>query len=86
MYDVTPDEDFILDRTRWAGVIIGSGFSGHGFKFGVLIGELLAALALGEAPAYSAGPLPPESLRTLAAGDTVVSRVRYAWDRGNVDG
>ena len=51
MYDVTPDEDFILDaHPGGAGVILGSGFSGHGFKFGVLIGEVLAALALGEAP------------------------------------
>jgi monomeric sarcosine oxidase len=48
MYDVTPDEDFILDRhPGGSGVIIGSGFSGHGFKFGILIGELLAALARG---------------------------------------
>ncbi len=52
MYDVTPDEDFILDtHPGGAGVILGSGFSGHGFKFGVLIGEVLAALACGmEAP------------------------------------
>lgn len=48
MYDVTPDEDFILDRRPGgSGVIIGSGFSGHGFKFGILIGEMLAALARG---------------------------------------
>ena len=48
MYDVTPDEDFILDvHPGGNGVIIGSGFSGHGFKFGILIGELLAALARG---------------------------------------
>ncbi|HET8905354.1 MAG TPA: N-methyl-L-tryptophan oxidase [Ktedonobacterales bacterium] len=46
MYDITPDEDFILDaHPGGSGVIIGSGFSGHGFKFGVLIGEMLAALA-----------------------------------------
>lgn len=52
MYDVTPDEDFIIDRhPGGAGVLVGSGFSGHGFKFGVLIGELLASLALGEPPA-----------------------------------
>ncbi|HEU5438255.1 MAG TPA: N-methyl-L-tryptophan oxidase [Ktedonobacterales bacterium] len=52
MYDVTPDEDFILDFAPGSsGVLLGSGFSGHGFKFGVLIGELLAALALGEPPA-----------------------------------
>ncbi|HLY30488.1 MAG TPA: N-methyl-L-tryptophan oxidase [Ktedonobacterales bacterium] len=52
-YDMTPDEDFILDNHPGGpGVVIGSGFSGHGFKFGVLIGELLAALALGEVPAF----------------------------------
>lgn len=52
MYDVSPDEDFILDRhPGGSGVIIGSGFSGHGFKFGVLVGELLASLALGTEPA-----------------------------------
>jgi glycine/D-amino acid oxidase-like deaminating enzyme len=51
MYDVSPDEDFILDRHPGGrGVVIGSGFSGHGFKFGILIGELLAALALDLAP------------------------------------
>ncbi len=53
MYDMTPDEDFILDQhPAGPGVLIGSGFSGHGFKFGVLIGELLAARALGEPPAF----------------------------------
>jgi monomeric sarcosine oxidase len=53
MYDVSPDEDFILDKLPDApGVILGSGFSGHGFKFGVLIGELLAALALDETPEF----------------------------------
>ncbi len=52
-YDMTPDEDFILDdHPAGRGVVIGSGFSGHGFKFGVLIGELLAALALDKPPAF----------------------------------
>jgi len=52
MYDVSSDEDFILDRHPGGrGVVIGSGFSGHGFKFGILIGELLAALALDRTPA-----------------------------------
>jgi glycine/D-amino acid oxidase-like deaminating enzyme len=47
MYDVTPDEDFILDyHPDSRRIIIGSGFSGHGLKFGVVVGELLAALAL----------------------------------------
>lgn len=54
MYDLTPDEDFILDyHPGGSGVVIGSGFSGHGFKFGVVIGHLLAALALGTTPEIS---------------------------------
>ncbi len=46
VYDNSPDEDFILDRA--GNVVIGSGTSGHGFKFGPLIGEWLAALATGQ--------------------------------------
>ncbi len=53
MYDLTPDEDFILDRHPGGrAVVIGAGFSGHGFKFGILIGELLAALALDQPPVF----------------------------------
>jgi monomeric sarcosine oxidase len=53
MYDLSPDEDFILDaHPGGSGVIIGSGFSGHGFKFGVVTGELLAALAQGTTPRF----------------------------------
>jgi len=46
VYDNTPDEDFILDRI--GNVVVGCGTSGHGFKFGPLLGEWLAALAAGE--------------------------------------
>jgi sarcosine oxidase len=45
VYDNTPDEDFIVDRV--GRVVIGSGTSGHGFKFGPLLGEWLADLATG---------------------------------------
>ena len=53
MHDVTPDDDFILDHHPGGrGVVIGSGFSGHGFKFGPLVGELLAALTCDESPEF----------------------------------
>lgn len=55
VYDSTPDEDFVLDRT--GNVVIGCGTSGHGFKFGPLLGEWLAGLATG------AGNGPGEALR-----------------------
>lgn len=46
VYDNTPDEDFVLDRI--GNVVVGCGTSGHGFKFGPLIGEWLARLATGD--------------------------------------
>ncbi|HET9895732.1 MAG TPA: FAD-dependent oxidoreductase [Streptosporangiaceae bacterium] len=45
IYDTTPDTDFIVDRV--GAIVLGSGTSGHGFKFGPLIGEWLADLATG---------------------------------------
>jgi sarcosine oxidase len=48
MYDNTPDENFIIDRCDR--VVVGAGTSGHGFKFGPLLGELLADLATGATP------------------------------------
>ncbi len=46
VYDNSPDEDFIVDRV--GRIVIGSGTSGHGFKFGPLLGEWLADLATGQ--------------------------------------
>lgn len=46
-YDMTPDEDFIIDKVNPT-TVIGVGFSGHGFKFAPVIGKLLAELALGK--------------------------------------
>ncbi len=45
LYTNTSDEHFILERR--GAVVIGSPCSGHGFKFAPLVGERLAALALG---------------------------------------
>jgi sarcosine oxidase len=55
-YTGTRDRDFILDRIEHGparGVIVGTGFSGHGFKFAPLIGRTLAELALNKAPSIS---------------------------------
>jgi sarcosine oxidase len=49
IYDNTVDTDFILDRI--GRIVVGCGTSGHGFKFGPLLGELLADLAAGTTPA-----------------------------------
>ncbi len=45
MYDVTPDEDFILDTLPCdPRVVVATGLSGHGFKFGLVLGEILGSL------------------------------------------
>jgi len=45
MYDVSPDENFILDRVPHdPRLIFAAGLSGHGFKFGPLLGQLLSSL------------------------------------------
>ena len=47
LYATTPTEDFVLDRV--GDVVVGVGFSGHGFKFTPAIGRVLADLADGRA-------------------------------------
>jgi sarcosine oxidase len=47
MYTLTPDGNFVIDRhPKHAGVTLCGGFSGHGFKFAPVIGEIGADLAL----------------------------------------
>lgn len=47
LYTMTPDNHFILDRhPEIPALVYGCGFSGHGFKFAPVIGEVLADLAL----------------------------------------
>lgn len=57
MYTLTPDEDFILDvHPRWNNIVIGAGFSGHGFKFAPVVGKVLAELATDRRPSYDLRP------------------------------
>ena len=49
VYDNAADGDFVLDRV--GSVVVGCGTSGHAFKFGPLLGEILADLAEGTEPA-----------------------------------
>ena len=45
-YSMTPDSDFIIDRVQGLdNALVAAGFSGHGFKFGILIGQILADLS-----------------------------------------
>lgn len=47
MYTMTPDENFVLgSHPHHSAVTIAAGFSGHGFKFAPVIGEIVADMVL----------------------------------------
>ncbi|OMC74487.1 N-methyltryptophan oxidase [Paenibacillus odorifer] len=56
-YEHTPDEDFIIDRhPLHSNVLVAGGFSGHGFKFSSVVGEILADLATSGATNHNIQP------------------------------
>jgi len=64
LYTNSPDHHFIIDRhPQHENVTIACGFSGHGFKFASVIGEMLADLAM-----EGKTSLPAEFLRLGSAG------------------
>src|SRR5713101_2228410 len=53
LYDMTENNDFVMDRDLdHRDIVYGYGFSGHGFKFAPLIGRLLAELVLDLEPSF----------------------------------
>ena len=82
-YTTTLDENFVLDRI--GPVVIGAGFSGHGFKFTPVVGRILADLATGAAgrrpssrhPAR--GPLTSRRGPSAARSTSRPSRASAAW-------
>ncbi len=47
MYTNTPDEHFVISvHPKYLQVAIAAGFSGHGYKFCSVVGEILAALVM----------------------------------------
>ena len=56
MYDVSPDEDFIIDALPDdPRILFATGLSGHGFKFGPLLGRILSSLVCESAPEVPLG-------------------------------
>jgi sarcosine oxidase len=59
-YTLTPDGHFVVGRhPAHDNVVIGCGFSGHGFKFTPVLGEVLADLATGQRPSYDVSMFDP---------------------------
>ncbi|MFD9794864.1 N-methyl-L-tryptophan oxidase [Streptomyces sp. NPDC059070] len=61
MYSTTPDEHFVIARhpAHPGTVSVACGFSGHGFKFTPVVGEILAELALDGTTAHPLGLFDP---------------------------
>ena len=78
LYTMTPDEHFVIDRE--GPVVVGGGGSGHAFKFGPLLGEMLADLALGRPTRVPRGrfalgrPGPAVRRSRLTAGESAPRR------------
>ncbi|ELS51799.1 N-methyl-L-tryptophan oxidase [Streptomyces viridochromogenes] len=64
MYSITPDEHFVIARHRAhpESVTVACGFSGHGFKFVPVVGEILADLALTGSTRHPIGLFHPARL------------------------
>jgi sarcosine oxidase len=57
MYALTPDRHFMISMsTHDDRVVIAGGFSGHGFKFAPVIGEVVCAMLAGEPPGFDITP------------------------------
>ena len=63
MYTMTPDANFAIGCVpEHPNTVVACGFSGHGFKFAPVIGEIVVQLLLGEAPPYDLGFLAVDRL------------------------
>lgn len=57
MYTNTPDKNFILDcHPKYDNIVIGAGFSGHGFKLSPVVGKILYELSMKLTPSYDLTP------------------------------
>lgn len=72
VYDVTPDWNPVLGRLPGLdGLVVGFGFSGHGFKLSPAVGKVLAQEALGLATDVS---LAPYSIDRFATGSLLTGK------------
>jgi len=62
-FNLSPDEHFLLDRIADGRVVIGGGFSGHGYKFAPALGECLVSLAVDEPPPIPTQPFSLDRFR-----------------------
>ncbi len=60
LYSMTPDKDFIIGaHPKHDNIFIAAGFSGHGYKFSPVIGQILKNLAVGADVEFDLSPFSP---------------------------
>jgi sarcosine oxidase subunit beta len=68
LYELSPDRNALVGAAACAeGLVYATGFSGHGFQQGPVIGEHLARLALGCEPVFDLSPFAVERFAAGAA-------------------
>ena len=73
LYETTPDWQPIMD-TLGVGLHVAIGFSGHGFKLAPIVGEVMAARALGRPDPFNISPF---ALSRFAEGQPIRSQHPY---------
>jgi len=69
LYTMTPDSHFVIDRAAaHPHLVYAAGFSGHGFKFASVVGEILADLAVAGRTDHPIGFLSAARFRQPRAG------------------
>ena len=73
LYTMTPDEHFIIGKhPRHERVVLAGGFSGHGFKFCSVVGEILADLATDDQTRHDIRLFSPARFSVQASSQTPV--------------
>jgi sarcosine oxidase, subunit beta len=76
LYDMSPDLHPVVDEVPGAsGLFVTCGYSGDGFKYGPIVGQLLAEWAVDGRPSMDIGEL---SLDRFAKGKLITGRFKYA--------
>lgn len=70
LYTLTPDEHFIIGaHPQHDNVVLAGGFSGHGFKFCSVVGEIVAQLALDGGTSHAIGLFSPKRFERIQASN-----------------
>jgi sarcosine oxidase len=77
MYSNTPDRHFVIGRhPQCAEVIMACGFSGHGFKFVPVVGEILADLTIDRATDHPIALFDPQRSPTACRLESLLEQAR----------